>query len=80
MADYPFKVNGVEMQTENPTPLAKGILALAKEKGAIPGNPEDYILQGEKGTYRADDPVNLLEDNLFIAIPDKPTPVAQLAI
>ena len=76
MADYPFKVNGVEMQTEDPTPLAKQILELAKEKGAIPGNPEGYILQGEKGRYGGNDPVNLLEDNLFIAIPNKPTPVA----
>ena len=76
MADYQFKVNGVQMQTEEPKPLAKMILELAKEKGAIPGNPVAYILQGEKGTYGPNDPVNLLEDNVFIAIPDKPTPVA----
>ena len=77
MADaFTFKVNGVEIPTEHQSLLAKRILELAKEKGAIPGNPENYILQGDKGKYKQDDPVNLEEDNLFIAIPNKPTPVA----
>ena len=74
--DFIFKVNGVEIQTDNQFLLAKEILKLAKEKGAIPGDPEDYILQGDKGKYKQDDNVNLKEDNLFIAIPNKPTPVA----
>ncbi len=76
MADFSFKINGVEIHTDHQSLLAKDILELAKEKGAIPGNPEDYILQGDKGKYKGDDRVNLEEDNLFIAIPNKPTPVA----
>ena len=76
MADFTFKVNGVEIYTDHESLLAKEILKLAKEKGAIPGNPEDYILQGDKGKYAGNDRVNLKEDNLFIAIPDKPTQVA----
>ena len=77
MADtFTFKVNGVEIQTDHQSLLAKEILELAKEKGAIPGNPEDYILQGDKGKYEQDAQVDLKEDNLFIAIPNKPTPVA----
>ena len=76
MANSTFKVNGVEIYTDHESLLAKEILELAKEKGAIPGNPEDYILQGDKGKYKGDDRVNLKEDNLFIAIPNKPTPVA----
>ena len=76
MADFTFKVNGVEIRTDHQSLLAKKILELAKEKGAIPGNPGDYILQGDKGSYKANDRVNLEEDNVFIAIPDKPTPVA----
>ena len=76
MADFTFKVNGVEINTEHQYLLAEEILELAQQKGAIPGKPEDYILQGEKGTYKPEDRVNLLEDNLFIAIPNKPTPVA----
>ena len=76
MADVIFKVNGVEIRTDHQSLSAKKILELAKEKGAIPGNPEDYILKGDKGEYKGDDGVNLEEDNLFIAIPDRPTPVA----
>ena len=76
MADFTLKVNGEEIYTDHESLLAKEILQLAKEKGAIPGNPEDYILQGDKGEYKGDDCVNLKEDNLFIAIPNKPTPVA----
>ena len=77
MADtFTFKVNGVEIQTDHQSLLAKEILELAKEKEAIPGNPEDYILQGDKGKYEQDAQVDLKEDNLFIAIPNKPTPVA----
>ena len=76
MADFTFKINGVEIRTDHQSLLAKEILELAKEKGAIPGNPEDYILQGDKGSYRADDRVNLEEDNVFIAIPTSPTMVA----
>ena len=77
MADaFTFKVNGIEIPTDRQSLLAKEILELAKEKGAIPGKPEDYILQGDKGTYKGDALVNLKEDNLFIAIPNKPTQVA----
>lgn len=76
MADSVFKVNGVEIHTDHESLSAEEILKLAKEKDAIPGNPEDYILQGDKGKYKRDDSVNLKEDNLFIAIPNKPTPVA----
>ena len=80
MADFTFKVNGVQIDTPHQKLVALDILKLAKEKGAIPGKPEEYILQGDKGPdkgkYKADDWVDLSEDNLFIAIPNKPTPVA----
>ena len=49
MADFTFKVNGVEIRTDHQFLLAKKILELAKEKGAIPGNPDEYILKGDKG-------------------------------
>ena len=73
MADAIFKVNGVEMYTDHESLLAEEILKLAKEKGAIPGTPEDYILIGDKGEYKGDNRVNLEKENLFITIPDKPT-------
>ena len=76
MADSVFKVNGIEIHTDHGSLSAEEILKLGKEKGAIPGNPEEYILIGDKGKYERNDSVNLAEDNLFITIPDKPTQVA----
>ena len=76
MADFTFKVNGEEIYTDHESLLAEEILKLAKEKGAILGTPEEYILQGDKGKYKGDDRINLKEDNQFITIPDKPTQVA----
>ena len=73
---FTLKVNGIEIDVSCQKPFAKDILKLAEEKGAIPGKAEDYILQGDKGPYKEDDQVDLEEDNLFITIPDKPTPVA----
>ena len=76
MADFKFKVNGVQIDTPHQKLVAHDILELAEKKGAIPGKPEEYILQGDKGKYGRNDWVDLEEDNVFIAIPDKPTPVA----
>lgn len=76
MADFTFKVNGVQIDTPHQKLVAHDILELAEKKGAIPGKPEGYILQGDKGQYGWNDWVDLEEDNVFIAIPDKPTPVA----
>lgn len=73
---FAFKVNGIEMSSPQEKLFASEVLKLAKQNGAIPGKPEDYILQGEKGKYKNDDLVNLEQDDQFITIPDKPTPVA----
>ncbi len=76
MADFTFKVNGVQIETPHQKLVALDILKLAKEKGATPRKPEDYILQGDKGEYKADDWVDLSEDNVFITIPNDSTQVA----
>lgn len=73
---YPFKVNGEEFSTDDPNPTAMQILEIAKSGGAIPNNPEGYILDGEKGDYKGSDPVNLTVDNIFTTVPVGPTPVA----
>ena len=73
---FTFKVNGIEIPTTQQNILAHDILELAKKAGAMPGNPEEYILQGDKGQYAQDAWVDLLEDNVFITIPSTPTPVA----
>lgn len=73
---FSIKVNGLEIHAEHETMVAHKILELADEKGAFPGKPEDYKLLGDKGEYDRDDRVNVREDDLLVAIPNRPTPVA----
>ena len=73
---FALKVNGIEMTMSYIGVVAHDILELAEKNGAIPGRLEDYFLQGAKGQYGWGDWVDLEEDNLFITIPNKPTPVA----
>ena len=73
---FALKVNGIEMTMREPRVVAHDILELAEKRGAIPGKPEDYILQGAKRQYGWDNWVDLEEDNLFIMVPNQPTPVA----
>ena len=73
---FDFKVNGTEFLTEDPSPTALEILETAKRGGAIPNDPEGYVLQGDKGEYRGNEQVNLEDDNVFITVPVGPTLVA----
>ena len=73
---FDIKVNGIEIVAPHRILIALRILELAKEFAAIPGNPEDYLLQGDKGPYGLDDEVDLKEDNVFITILDSSTQVA----
>ena len=73
---YEFKVNGDQFSTAKPELSALEILTIAKRGGAIPKNPEEYALKGDKGEYRGDDSVNLVEDNVFITVPVGSTPVS----
>lgn len=73
---FTLKVNGIEMQMEHEKVVAHDILELAEKEGAIPGKPENYLLDGDKGRYGWDDPVNLSEDSVFITLRNAPTPVA----
>ena len=73
---FEVKVNGTEFVMEDPSPTALEILVLAKQLGAIPNDPEGYVLQGDKGEYQGNQRVNLAEDNVFITIPVSPTQVA----
>ena len=74
--EFTFKVNGIEIETPHQKLVAHDILELAEKRGAMPGKPEDYMLQGDKGRYGPDDWVDLKEDDIFITIPNAPTPVA----
>ena len=70
------KVNGVEIEVPQKKLAAREILKLAKDKGAIPGKPDDYVLQGEKEQYQPDDLIDLDKDSECITIPVTPTSVA----
>lgn len=74
--EFLLKVNGIEIESPDQKLVAHDILELAEKRGAMPGKPEDYILQGDKGQYGWDDWVDLEEDNVFITLSRKPTPVA----
>ncbi|MDD9859748.1 MAG: hypothetical protein OXU40_04805 [Nitrospira sp.] len=73
---YRFKVNGGEIYSPHEKLVALDILQLAKNKGAFPRKPEEYILHGDKKTYKPDDWVDLKQDDIFITVPNQSTPVA----
>ena len=75
-AQFPFKLNGVALQTTFEKLVALDILKIARENGAIPRKPEDYLLKGQKHEYKPHDWVNLTEDTEFIAVSSSPTMVA----
>ena len=73
---YEFKVNGEQFATKLPELTALEILVIAKQGNAIPNNPEEYILKGEKAQYQSTDVVDLVADNVFITVPKGSTPTS----
>ena len=73
---FEIMVNGVQIKVDVEKLQAERVLEIAKEHGAMPGKPEDYLLQGEKYLYKPEDWVNFEEDKEFITIPAGPTDVA----
>ena len=73
---FEITVNGVLIKVDVEKLPAESVLEIAKEHGAMPGKPEDYQLQGDKGLYKPNDWVNFKEDKEFITIPQGPTDVA----
>ena len=74
MAGHEFKVNGIEFTSDNAKPTAEQLLEIAKE--AAPPKAGDWTIEGDKGTYKPGDTVDLDEDNVFTAILEGPTPVS----
>ena len=74
--EHEYKVNGLQFVSDKQTLTAAEILDHAREKGAIPGKPEGYILKGSKRDYTANEQVDLAEDDLFITVPSTSTQVA----
>ena len=52
---FEITVNGVLIKVDVEKLPAESVLELAKEHGAMPGKPEDYQLQGDKGLYKPND-------------------------
>lgn len=77
-AAYVLKVNGEEMEMQCRVVVAHDILELAEKRSAIQGKPEEYYLESaiEDKRYGFDEKVDLEKDNIFVAVPNKPTPVA----
>lgn len=75
-SSFVYKVNGVQLSSKDQVVLGSKILASAAAAGAMPGKPDEYELQGDKGRYGPSDSVDLEQDNIFITIPITPTPVA----
>ena len=73
---YNFKVNGIEFEIKRRIVLAREILEIAAKQGAMPGKPDEYVLEGDKGRYEADSKIDLAEDNIFITLPIKAPQVA----
>lgn len=73
---FEIRVNGVEIKVYEEKLQAARILAIAHDHGAMPGQPDEYDLQGQKQLYKDEDWVDLEEDKEFITIPNRPTPVA----
>lgn len=73
---FEVKVNGIQFEVEQQILNAEKILEIAAKHGAMPGKPDEYTLQGDKGVYGWDDSIDLLQDSIFITIPNTPTQVA----
>ena len=73
---YPITVNGVEIEVHEKKIAAFRILELAKDHGAIPGDPNEYILKDEDREYQSGDIVDVATDKFFVTILNTPTPVA----
>lgn len=74
--EFDVKVNGIQFESKTRFLSAAAILEQAAKLGAIPGKPDEYYLQGDKGKYSGKEEVDLSEDSVFITIPNTPTPVA----
>ena len=76
--DYVLKVNGEEMNMGFRFVIAHDILEPAEKRGAIQSRPQDYRLESavDDKHFGFNDEVDLEKDNIFVAVLDKPTPVA----
>ena len=75
---FPFELNGEKLFAPREKMRPPEILDIAWEMKILPFEPDKYQLVSSKdgSIYKADDYVNLVEDNNFIAQPTTSTTVA----
>ena len=76
---FPFELNGEKLFAPAEKMRPPEIIEIAWEMKILPFEPDKYVLASPKdGTvYKAEDYVNLAQDNDFIAQPTTPGTVAQ---
>ena len=76
---FPFELNGEKLFAPSEKMRAAEIIEIAWEMKFLPFAPGDYQLVSSKHgkVYKADDYVDLAEDNNFLAQPTTSTQVAQ---
>ena len=76
---FPFELNGEKLFAPRQKMGPPEILDIAWEMKILPFEPDKYLLVSSKdgSVYKADDYVDLVDDNVFIAQPTASTPVAQ---
>ena len=75
---FPFELNGEKLFAPREKMRPPEILDIAWEMKILPFEPDKYLLVSSKdgSVYKADDYVDLVEDNEFIAQPTASTLVA----
>lgn len=73
----PVKVNGVEIEVSEEV-LVRELVAMAKEKGAIAGSVDEYVIERvtQEGEFRIDETIRVSEQEELLAVPVEGTPVA----
>ena len=76
--EFVLKVNGEEMTMRQEVVVSHDILELAEKLSAIHGQPGNFRLESVSTghEYGFDEEVDLEKDNIFVAMPNSPTPVA----
>ena len=76
----PVKVNGVEIEVPEEV-LVRDLVAKAKEKDAIAGSVDDYVVERltQEGEFRIDETIRISEQEELLAVPVDATPVARSA-
>ena len=69
-------VNGVKVDVPSREISSRELLELAKERKAMPGSVEEYILFGNEGPYEPGALVDVKKDDALLTVPSGPTLVA----